>query len=220
MIARNLITDEIPPLKLSDSGLKALQWMEEFKVSHLPVVEKGEYVGLVSDNELMDLNDPEKSLGDCKLNLVRPFVFDGNHIYEIIKLVHHLHLTLVPVINPENLYQGSVSLSRLVEGFSGIAAVSDPGGIIILELNSNDYSLSQISGIIEGNDAKVLSLYLSPVADSTMMQVVIKVNRTDLSGILQTFNRYDYTVTASFHESPHEEDFRQRYDSFMNYLNI
>ena len=38
MIAIDLITDEIPPLMHSDTGEKALNWMEEFKVSHLPVI--------------------------------------------------------------------------------------------------------------------------------------------------------------------------------------
>lgn len=220
MLARELISEEIPPLKISDTGLKALQWMEEFKVTHLPIVKGREFLGLVSDDDILDLNTPEEPLSSHRLSLIRPYVYDLSHIYEVIKLVNNLNLTLVPVLDEQNNYEGVIPMAKLVQSFAGMASLQDPGGVIILMLNVNDYSLTEIANIVEGNDARILSMYITSHSDSTQMEVTLKINRTDLTGILQTFYRYQYNVKASFHQSEFSDDFRQRYDSFMNYLNM
>ena len=103
---------------------------------------------------------------------------------------------------------------------STITAVDNPGGIIVLELNVNDFSLSEIAQIIESNDARLLSLYMNSQADSTRSELTLKINRMDIQPILQTFLRYDYTIKASFFESDYTDDLRERYNQLMNYLNI
>lgn len=220
MIANNFITDEIPPLKTTDTGLKALAWMDEFKVSHLPVVNGTELLGVISDTELLDMNNAAEELGNTKQTLMRPHVYDHQHIYEAMKQMSLLGLTVLPVINQEQHYLGVITLQHLMQQFSQLAAIQEPGGIVILEINTNDYSLSQIAQIVEGNDAKVLSLYVTPHHESTKMEITLKVNKEDLSGMLQTFYRYNYTVKASFHQSEFLEDLKNRYDSFMNYINM
>lgn len=220
MLAKELISEEIPPLKLSDTGLKALSWMDEFKVSHLPIIKNGEFIGLISDSDILDLNEPGKSLESYKITLVKPFVIQHQHVYEVIKIMSALKLTLMPVLDEEQNYIGVISMVHLLEYFGRMIAVQEPGGIIVLELNINDYSLLQIAQIIEGSDAKILSCYLNPLADSTKIEVTLKINKEDLSALLQTFYRYNYTVKASFHQSEFIEDMKNRFDSFMNYINI
>jgi hypothetical protein len=91
---------------------------------------------------------------------------------------------------------------------------------LVLELNIHDYSLSEIARIVESNDAKILSLYISSHIDSNKLELTVKINRTDLSPIIQTFNRYNYTIKASFHQSEYVDDLKDRFDSFMSFLNI
>ena len=220
MIARDFITDEIPPLKTTDNGLKALGWMDEFKVSHLPVVNNSELLGLISDSEILDMNNAADELGNMKQPLIKPYALEHQHIYEAMKLISELNITVLPVLNSENQYIGVITLNHLMQQFSRLAAITEPGGIVILELNVNDYSLTQIAQIIEGNDAKVLSLYVTPHPDSTKMEITLKVNKQDLSPILQTFYRYNYNVKATFHQSEFLDDLKNRYDSFMNYINM
>lgn len=220
MIAKDLITDEIPPLRTSDTGERALQWMEEMKVSHLPIVENQELLGLITDADIMDLNQPELPLGQHRLSLIRPFVLEHNHIYDVIRIIHLMKLTIVPVLDANNKFLGCISQSKLVEKFAEMASIQDPGGILILELNVNDYSLSEIARIVEGNDAKVLSLYITSLSESTKMEVTLKINRSDLTAIIQTFERFNYTIKASYHQSEYIEDMKTRFDSFMNYLNM
>ena len=220
MLAKDLITDEIPPLKTSDTGLMAINWMDEFKVSHLPIVSKHEYLGLISDTDILDMNITDDELGKCKLSLMRPFVMEGQHIYEVIKMVSNLKLTVLPVLNEHQQYVGLIPVTALLQQFATLAATREPGGIIVLEMNTHDYSLTQIAQIVEGNDGKVLSVYVNPLPDSTKIEVTLKLNKEDLSGVLQTFYRYNYNVKASFHQSEFLDDMKNRFDSFMNYINI
>lgn len=220
MLAEELITDEIPPLKTSDTGIKALHWMDELKVSHLPIVNNVELLGLISDADILDMNTPEEAIGNHKLSLIRPFITAEQHIYEVIRLMSNLKLTVLPVLGPEQQYLGVITMPRLIEHLAGMAALTDPGGIIILELNVIDYSMSEIARIVESNDAKILSSYVSSHSDSNKMELTLKINRTDLTGILQTFYRFNYTVKASYHQSEFIDDIKNRFDSFMNYINI
>ena len=221
MLAKDLISDMVPALRTSDTGIQALNWMEIFRISHMPIVNNKEFLGLISDTDIYDLNMAEEPLGNHQLSLFSPYVMADKHFYDVIEIVSRLKLSVLPVLDKENHYLGLITLTDLVQSFSKITAVDNPGAIIVLELNINDYSLSEISQIVESNDARVLSLYISSHKDSTKMEVTLKINKTDLLPIIQTFNRYDYIVSASYSEEAETNQFYQnRYDSFMRYLNI
>jgi len=221
MIAKNLISDIVPALKTSDTGIQALNWMEIFRISHLPIVNNKEFLGLISDTDIYDLNMAEESIGNHKLSLFSPFVTDDSHIYEVIQLVSQYKLTVIPVLNNKKEYLGLITLHDLLQGFAKLTAVDKHGAIIILELNINDYSLSQISQIVESENAKILSLYVSNADDSMKIDVTIKLNTNDASRILQSFYRYNYIVKASYMEDNELSNlYQNRYDEFMRFLNI
>ncbi len=220
MLARDLITDEVPPLKLTDDGTKALKWMDEFKVTHLPVVNGTEFLGIVSDTDILDLNQPELLLREQRLPLIKTSALEDQHIFDVIKFIADANLTVVPVLNSDYHYIGAITIGHLMKQVSGIASINDPGGIIVLEMNQHDYSLTEIARIVEGNDARVMSSYITSDPESTKMEVTIKINKKDLNGILQTFHRYNYLVKASFQENKFKDDLKNRYDSLMNYLKM
>lgn len=220
MVAIDLITDEIPPIKPTESCIKALDWMDEFRVSHLPVVEGNNYLGLLGDSNILDLEDPEITLAESGIILSQPFVRADQHVYEVMKMVATNQLSTVPILDLDNNYLGCTTLPYLMALITNTGSISEPGGIIVLEINQHDYSLSEIARIVEGNDAKILSSYITSAADSTQMEVTLKVNKKNLGGILQTFNRYDYIVSASYTEDRFKEDLKLRYDALMKYLNI
>ncbi len=222
MLAKYLISDVVPALRTSDTGIKALNWMEVFRVSHLPIVNNEQFLGMISDTDIYDLNMAEEPIGNHKLSLIRPFVKQDQHIYEVIEMVSSMKLSLIPVLNEDSKkYLGLITLHDLVSYFSSLSAVSQPGAIIVLELNQNDYSLSEIAQIIESNDTKILSLYLKPQENSTKLDVTIKINRTEFASVLQTFNRYNYTIKASYMKDEIMDNYySDRFDSFMTYLNV
>jgi acetoin utilization protein AcuB len=220
MLAIDLLNDEIPPLRVTDTGTKALAWMEEFRVSHLPVVEKRQFLGLISDTEIIDINKPKEQLGKLKISLVKASVTQGQHAFEALKLISGLHLSLIAVLDDKGNYLGTITSTDLIQKIAAMPFVHEPGGIIMLELNMNDYSLAQIAQIVEGNDAKILSSYITSIADSTRIELTLKINKDELSGILQTFNRYGYDIKASFQVGEYNRDMKTRFDEFLHYLNI
>ena len=220
MIALELISDIVAPLKTSDTVETAISIMEEYKVSHLPVVNNRSYLGLVAESDIDSVTNKDTPVGNVKLSLSRPMISASQHIYDVIRLMSELNLTLLPVVDADENYKGVISLESLTSHLSKIAGIQNPGAIIILEMSQNDYSLSEIAQIIESNDARVLSMYITSRIDSTTMEVILKVNKQDISGIINTFNRYNYTIKASYGEEEDPGDLKDRYDSLMNYLNV
>lgn len=221
MIAQELLSDVVPPIRLTDSGQKALNWMEIFRVSHLPVVDGKRLLGVISDKIIYDLNIIERSIGDYSDHLLSPFVRANQHIFEVIQIVSSQKLSAIPVLDIYGQYAGVITVLDLAQKFAGLVAVDEPGGVIVLELNSIDYSLSQIAQIIEGNDAKILSFYVSPVSDSKKLTVTLKINLVDLSAIIQTFVRYDYNIVAVYMDnSSIKEIYEDRLDQLMKYMNM
>jgi predicted transcriptional regulator len=220
MIAKDLLSDTIMPLQTSDTGMTALNWMEEFRVSHLPIVNESDFLGLISENDIYELNSYEEPIGNHPLSLNNPYVNENQHVYDIIRQVHELKLTLIPVVDDKNHYLGSITLQCLTNYFARLAAVDNPGGIIVLEMGVRDFVLSEIARIVESNDAIILSLYVMNLPDSTKMQVTIKVNRMDIGPLISTFNRFNYDITASFFQKEYDQTLNDRYDSLMRFLDI
>ncbi len=220
MIARELITDDVPPIRSSETVEKALNWLDEFKLLHLPVVDGNEYLGLLSEDILFDANSPDMLLSELNLSFNRPFVYEDRHIYEVMKMVSDLNLSVAPVLDKNEKYIGLTTLPHLMSLITNTASISEPGSVIILEMNKNDYSLGHVAQVIENNDTKILSAYITSSEDSTKMELTLKVNRKNIGGVLQALTRYDFVVKASYSESRYQEDMQSRYDSLMNYLNM
>jgi len=221
MIAQDLISEVVPPLRLTDSGQKALNWMEVFRISHLPVVDGKRLVGVISDKTIYDLNIIDKPMVDYVGQMLTPHVRDNQHIYEVFSLISMLKLSAIPVLNLYHEYVGVITVFDLAQKFADLVAVKEPGGVIVLELNSIDYSLSQIAQIVEGNDAKILSFYIYQEKDSNVMTITLKINIVDLSSIIQTFVRYDYNIKAVYmDESTIQNLYDDRYDQLMKFMNV
>lgn len=221
LLAKDLISDVIPSLRLSDNGQKALNWMEIFRISHLALVDNHEYLGLIADKTIYDLNLNESLMGDCRESMLQPFVRSNQHIYEVVALVSQLKLSVLPVIDEEMRYLGVINVTDLAQRFADLVAVKEPGGVIVLELNQMDYSLAEIARLVEGNDAKILSLYVSKAGDSNGITVTMKLNQVDLTGIIETFIRFNYSIKSVFMDSSLLKSlYEDRFELLMKYMNI
>jgi acetoin utilization protein AcuB len=221
MVAKDLISEVIPSLKTSDLGQTALNWMEIFRVSHLPIVNNQDFLGLISDSDIYDMNQPEEPIGNHSLKLFKPYVDAEQHIFEVIGLASRLKLSIVPVLDSNNHFLGVITTSDLIRHIAGISAIDQPGGIIVIELVARDYSLSQIAQIVEGNNVKVLSMYITSPPDSTKLEVTLKVNTGDLTSVIRTFERYNYEVKTWVSDNDSMDRFyNDRFDMLMKYLNI
>lgn len=220
MIAFELISEEIPPLRHTDSGVMALQWMEEFKVTHLPVLKNENFVGLVSEDDIYDKGNPELSLHELFVHLPRPYVQGNVHLYEVLAKVSNEHISVLPVIDDEENYLGCISVTDLMQKIANTGSIKESGGILVLEMNSIDYSMAQIAQIIEGDGGKILSSFITSKPSSKKIELTLKINKLELGSVIRSFERYDYTVKASFQKSSYQDDLKNRYDELMKYLNI
>ena len=220
MRAIDLITDEIPPLIHTDSGEKALNWMEEFKVSHLPVLKNGNFVGVVSESDILDHLNLDENLDKLFQHLPRPFVFGQAHMYDVIAKMAEFKLSVIPILDQQEHYLGCCSVYHVMTLLANTGSIKEHGGILVLEMNVSDYSLAQISQIVESNNARILSVFITSHQDSTKIDVTLKINTFDLTSIIRTFERYDYHVKASFQDGHGDEDMQWRYDTLMQYLKL
>jgi predicted transcriptional regulator len=221
MVAKDLISEVIPSLKTSDLGQTALNWMEIFRISHLPIVNNQDFLGLISDADIYDMNMPDEPIGNHTLTLLKPYVTTEQHIFEVIGLASRLKLSIVPVLDSKNHFKGVITTSDLIRHIAGLSSMDQAGGIIVLELIERDYSLSQIAQIVESNNVKVLSMYITSPQDSTKLEITLKVNTDDLVSVIRTFERYNYEVKTwvSINDSM-DQFYSERLDLLMKYLNI
>jgi len=221
MVAKDLISEVIPSLKTSDLGQTALNWMEIFKISHLPIVNNQEFLGLISDTDIFDMNQPNEPIGNHALTLYKPFVTTEQHIFEVIGLASRLKLSVVPVLDSKNNFKGVITSNDLIRHIAGISSMDQPGGIIVLEVIDRDYSLSQIAQIVESNNVKILSMYITSSPGSTLLEVTLKVNTSELVSVIRTFERYNYEVKTWVSDNDSMDRFySERLDLLMKYLNI
>lgn len=221
MIALELINHMIPPLKLSDDGRKAIVWMEELRTNQLPVVEKGRFLGFISEEIILEENDKTRLVSEYDLYAEQGFVYDHQHFYDIIKMASEHEIQMVAVLNEKGGFSGVVPIEDTIAAFAQSTAVQETGAILVISMNHRDYSLAEISRIVEGENARILSSCLtSDYADSAKIRVTLKINKVELSHITATMERFGYKIIGRFQEVESKSNDQERYDMLMKYLNI
>lgn len=220
MLAEELLFDEIPILKLTDTVEQALEWMDEFKVTHLPVTSQQQFFGLIEEGDLLNANNQNTELQALMPAFKMAFVLNSHHVFEAIKRISENRLSVIPILNQKNEYLGAVSSHFLMQVIADMPVVKQPGGIVVLEMSIHDYSLFEIARIIEENGAKILGSFITRFPDSTKIELTIKINREDITHILLSLERYDYNITASYNKTQQGNDLEDRYNHLMKYLNI
>ena len=220
MVAAELISDDIIPLHTSDTVQRGLERMAEFHVRQLPVVNEQQFLGLVTEPDLIAELDAQTAIGAIALSLANPYVREDQHIYDVIRLFYEQALTIVPVLDIKKNYLGCIPINAMNNWFARITSVTDPGGIIVLEISNKNNSLAHMSQIVESDNAQILSSYVRSFPDSTRLEVTLKVNKQDISGIVATFLRYGYEIKATFNHNENRDSAMDRYDALMNYLNL
>jgi len=221
LLAENLISDVIPSVKSTESGQKALSWMDLFRVSHIPVVDETKYLGLVSDKLIYDLNLLEGPIKKELEKLDTSHAHKDQHIFEVAVVMYKLKISVLPVLDDDHYYLGAITLYDLARRFAHLFSLQEIGGVIVLEMNENDYSMIQISKIVEDNGTKILSSFLDRKPGTTNLNVILKLDKEDLSPLIHSFVRYDYNVKAVYLDQSMLNDlYDDRYDQFMKFMNI
>lgn len=221
MIAKDLINYMIPPLKPDDPIDKAFKWMDELRINELPVVDNGKFMGIISEKSIMDHEEGIHLVQDVNLQGIDNIITEDHHYYEVLKLAYREGLKLVAVLDTENMYAGVVSVEDVVEAFAQTSSIKSAGAIILLHMRHNDYSLSEISRLVESNNAKILSSYITAdIEDPEYIILTLKINLEDPDRVLATLERFGYKVQSKHVDKSGNNADQERYDILMKYLQI
>jgi acetoin utilization protein AcuB len=220
MLTGELRSQNLPYLHLHDKVYQALQLMNDNQVAHLPVVDGEKYAGIISEDDLMLVDEDHAEINTLLQSFGNASVKNSEHFLKAIQLAAENGLSVVPIINDENDLEGAVTYNDLLKHASEFMSLNEPGGLIVLEVDSNQYSFSEISKLIETNDAQITQLNTSNDQETGTMQVTIRINRPEISDIVATFQRYEYHVKYYFGEELYNNELRSNYENLMNYLKI
>lgn len=220
MLLEKLISPVVPTLLPTDSGNRALQLMEANNMTQLPVVVNDEYAALIQEDSLLEWTTPESPLSMSDLLNYKPAVMISGHPFDALRLAHAYNLDIIPVIDSKHKYLGAITRNSLLSYLTENSGLDHPGGIIVLEVAPKNYSLAEIARICENEDVTITNTQLFTDPETGMLQVTIKTNRTDLSGVSRSFERYGYTILELFGAELREDHMLNRYQLLMNYLNI
>jgi acetoin utilization protein AcuB len=220
MLTRELLSQTLPYLHLQDKVYQALQMMNDNHVTHLPIVEGDKYIGLISEDDLLQAENDNSELAALEQAFATVAIKEEEHFLKAVQLAVENGLSVVPVISEDNELTGTVVYNDLLRFSSEFMSLNEPGGLIVLEMNSNQYSFNEISKLVETNNAQITQLNTSNDGETGLMQVTIRINKPEVSDIVATFQRYEYTVKYFFGEELYANELKSNYDNLMNYLKI
>mgnify|MGYP000859678300 CR=1 FL=1 len=220
MLTVELINSNIPRLKLQDSVSKALQLINDYRVTHLPVVQDDKYLGLVSEEDLLDMDEDKAPIELMQESLVPTAVTENQHFLTAVNCCNQFDTNVVPVINEEKELLGVITAPDLLKALGNFAGTNEIGGILVLEMERSQFAISEISRIVESNDAHILHLNTTVHPETGMLTVTIHINKKEIAAIVATFERYDYDVIYYFGTENFENEIHTNYRHLMNYLDI
>lgn len=193
--------------------------MELEGLEHFPIIDGDLYSGLISETVALDA-DENQPISDLSARISAISISQDMHLLDCIRRFGEERVSLLPVVNKERVYCGYVRPRDILHAIGGMFSLQVPGSVLILEVEEFNYSMAQIAQIVESNDAKILASYVHRNESTQTFEVTLKINFNDLSAILAAFRRYDYKIVDAWHENRYEQDLKQRFDQFMNYLNM
>jgi len=219
LTAKELISQSILPVQTSDLGIQVLDMMQANHVSHLPIVNHEQLLGVISEDDIL-IHNTEDPIGTYRLSYLRPFCLDNDHIFEVMARLGKLELTVIPVIDAEEKYLGVITVEDLMKYLAVHFSFTEPGGIVVIETSRENFSLSEIARIAESEEVTILSSFVNSVPDSFRLFITLKLNKQNIQAFKASLHRFGYDVYASFSEAEYSDDLKERYDSLMAYLNV
>jgi len=218
MNIQNNIISTLPIFKVEDSLEKVVQFFEGSTYSHIAVVEKGVFVGVLGKDDL-DNFETDKKIEDHRYSLDTFFVLKETSWLDVLEVFSSNDSNLLPVLGDEGKVLGYYDLIDIVDRFIDTPFFTEPGGILVLAKGVKDYSFSEIAQIVESNNVKLLGGFITDMRND-VVQVTIKIGTSHLNEIAQSFRRYNYTILYGNNDDQFLEDLKQRSDYLDKYLNV
>jgi hypothetical protein len=221
MQAHEFINNLIPPLKFTDKAKMALSWMEEIRTNVLPVVDQGQFKGLITDEMIYTVNNQEMRISEISPEALGCFVYRDKHIYDVMRVASEFHINMVAVLDRELNYLGVVTLEDAISAFADSLSIQSQGSVLVLSMNMTDYSMFEISRIIEGENSKILSSFISSdPLDIHRIKLTLKLDKTETRHIKATLERFGYRLIDHYDEEVGVSGEQDRIGNLLRFLDI
>ena len=226
MLAKELISATITPLIISDTVNQAMNLMDEFKTSQMPVIKTFDsgnklLLGIISEDDILNLPDIYVTIEEVRNILRTHSIYENQHIYDAIYLMGKNKLSIIPVVNNKNEYIGTINPRSIIKFLNKFTDINEAGGIIVMEMNNNDYSMAHIAQIIESQGSKIYNSYISQSKELGIIEVTLKINNDNIDGVLSALEHDNYKIKYTFiNKNESFSKIEDNYESLMNYLDI
>lgn len=212
------ILTTIPVFEIEDSLKEVIGFFKNTTFSHAAVVEKGRFLGVLSENDLESFEE-DKKIEDYRYNLESFFVRKETNWLDVLEKFARNEANILPVLDDNEDVLGYYDLTDIVEVFIDTPFFTEPGGIIVVAKGIKDYSFSEIAQIVESNNCKLIGAFITGIHND-VVQVTVKIGAANLNEIIQSFRRYNYHILFGNNDDQFLEDLKQRSDYLDKYLNV
>ena len=218
MPLREYIINDIEPLDVTMKIKNVQELFNQLMYSHFPIKKEGEYIGCISETDVYCF-ESENSLEDY-LYAIEGFHVNQQNIWlDVLEAFAQNDTNIMPVLDENDKYVGYYELHDIIALFNDTPFFAEPGGILIVEKGYNDYSFSEVSQIVESNNAKLLGAFISKI-ENDVVQITVKISNTGMNDIIQTFRRYSYNIISGHQEDVFLKNLKDRSDYLNKYLNL
>ena len=220
MYNHQLISNIIKPVTDFKDLSGVIDMLDNLNLEQIPVVnDEGIYLGLLDRSALYDL-ETEEGVDVVNLPLKKIAVPSEAHCFTAAKIQQQFSLDLVPVVNSENEYVGAITNDNLLTFFGNLTGINEQGALIVIEMKDVDYSISQLSRLVETNDAHITQLNTTNDPQTGLITITLRINKQDVSTIISTFQRYEYNVIYYMGEERYENELKSNFNNLMAFLEI
>jgi predicted transcriptional regulator len=190
----------------------------KMNVSHLPVVQEGLFVGALSLYMIEGLN--ETSLLENYISHLEPiYVKEATHWMEVFQVMQQHSCNYIAVLNDLGAVVQTYHLKDILEQLYNTPFVNEKGDVIVITANVTDFSLSQITQIIEAHQGTVLGMLVENQNPSST-QIFMKLQTDDFNNTCLSLRRYGYNVLTSQTEKHSHSEFEAQIDYLKKYIFI
>ena len=214
----NYITNDFRAIDSQETIASVQDFFADLSFSHFPILENGIFIGSIASDDV-ETFDTDKKIIDYKYTLERFFARKSMIWLDVLEIFAKNHTNVIPVLDENNVYTGYYEMEDIMKFFQETPFLKEQGGIIIVQKGLLDYSMAQVTQIVESNNGKILGCFISE-ADLENVHITVKIGVGPMNEIIQTFRRYNYEIISEHQEDTYINSLKERSDYLDKYLNI
>ena len=107
----------------------------------------------------------------------------------------------------------------MISLFKDTPFLHEPGNILVIEKAFKEFTFSEVTQIVESNNAHVLGAFVSKI-ENGMAEITVKISPSGMVHIIQAFRRYGYIIISEHQEDTFSKNLEDRSKYLDKYLNI